>query len=73
MLTTHLGVVPRLMSSSIPLLSLYASMASAGTALSFLPLFSFIRISGNWNRKFWMLDHKLLMISERRFRFRHGS
>ena len=38
MLTTHLGVVPRLMGKAVSHLSLYAFMAGAGTALSFLPL-----------------------------------
>jgi hypothetical protein len=60
MLTTHLGVVPRLMSSAIPLLSLYASMASAGTALIFCPSFLFYVFqaietgnSGCWSTNCW--------------------
>jgi hypothetical protein len=41
MLTIPLGVVPRLMSIAMSLLSLYGFMAGAGTALSFLLLFLF--------------------------------
>jgi cell division protein FtsW (lipid II flippase) len=41
MLTTHLDVVPRLMSRAMSMLSLYAFMPGAGTALSFLLIFLF--------------------------------